>query len=58
MLLFSAFEIGLLTERFQRFLEKILLTGYIQLVIIFNHTEYIKACKIVLVTFTNNTSEI
>ena len=58
MLLFSAFEIGLLTERFQRFQEKILSTGYTQLVIIFIRTEYIKAFKIVQVTFANNTSEI
>ena len=42
MLLFLAFEIGLLTETFQRFQEKILSTGYIQLVIIFIRTEYIK----------------
>ena len=46
MLLFSAFEIGLLTERFQRFQEKILSTGYIQLVTIFIRSEYMKAFKI------------
>ena len=58
MLLFSAFEIGLLNERFQRFQEKILSAGYIQLEIIFIRTEYIKAFKTVQVTFANNTSEI
>ena len=46
MLLFSAFEIGLLNERFQRFQEKILSAGYIQLVIIFIRTENIKAFKL------------
>ena len=55
MLLFSAFEIGLLTERFQK---KILSTGYIQVVITFICTEYIKAFKIVQETFANNTSKI
>ena len=58
MLLFSAFEIGLLTKRFQRFQEKILSTGYIQLVNIFIRTKYVKAFQIVQVTFANNTSEI